>query len=53
MSGSVITTRIIAKGAPNENLPVSREIRRRVKAVLDAAGIRAPQAGPSYGAEQV
>ena len=53
MSGGVITFRIIAKCAPNENLPVSREIRRRVKAVLDAAGIRAPQGGPSYGTEQV
>jgi small conductance mechanosensitive channel len=45
MSGGVVTIRIIAKCAPNENFPVSREIRSRVKAALDAAGIRAPQTG--------
>jgi small conductance mechanosensitive channel len=47
MSGGVITIRIIAKCAPNENFPVSREIRERVKAALDAAGIRAPLTGPA------
>jgi small conductance mechanosensitive channel len=46
LSGGVITIRIIAKCAPNENFPVSREIRERVKAALDTAGIRPPQAGP-------
>jgi small-conductance mechanosensitive channel len=53
MSGGVITIRIMAKCAPNESSSVSREIRGRVKAALDAAGIRAPQTGPSYGTEQV
>jgi small conductance mechanosensitive channel len=52
MAGGVITIRIIAKCAPNENFPVSREIRERVKAALDAAGIRPPQAGPPSGADQ-
>ena len=47
MSGGVITIRIIAKCAPNENFPVSREIRERVKAALDTAGIRAPLTGPA------
>ncbi|HYO19320.1 MAG TPA: mechanosensitive ion channel family protein, partial [Dermatophilaceae bacterium] len=46
MTGGVVTIRIIAKCAPNENFPVSREIRGRVKTALDAAGIRAPQLMP-------
>ena len=52
MAGGVVTIRIIAKCAPNENFPVSREIRGRVKAALDEAGIRAPAAGAPYGGEQ-
>jgi small-conductance mechanosensitive channel len=52
MVGAVITIRIIAKCAPNENFPVSREIRERAKAALDTAGIRAPQAGSPHGGEQ-
>ena len=43
MAGGVVTIRIIAKCAPNESFPVSREIRERVKAALDAAGIGVPQ----------
>ncbi len=42
MVGGVVTVRIIAKCAPNESFPVSREIRERVKAALDEAGIHAP-----------
>jgi small conductance mechanosensitive channel len=42
MAGGVVTVRIIAKCAPNEDFPVSREIRARVKAAFDGAGIRAP-----------
>ena len=49
MAGGVVTVRIIAKCAPNEDFPVSREIRERVKAALDAAGIRAPHVMPPYG----
>ncbi len=52
MTGGVVTIRIIAKCAPNENFPVSREIRERVKAAFDAAGIRAPQIPLPYGAGQ-
>ena len=52
MAGGVVTIRIIAKCAPNENFTVSREIRGRVKAALDEAGIRAPAAGAPYGGEQ-
>jgi small conductance mechanosensitive channel len=50
MVGGVVTVRIIAKCAPNESFPVSREIRERVKAAFDQAGIRAPQVTPPYGA---
>jgi len=49
MVGGVVTVRIIAKCAPNESFPVSREIRERVKAAFDEAGIRAPQVMPPYG----
>jgi small-conductance mechanosensitive channel len=49
MVGGVVTVRIIAKCAPNESFPVSREIRERVKAAFDQAGIRAPQVMPPYG----
>jgi hypothetical protein len=48
MAGGVVTVRIIAKCAPNEDFPVSREIRARVKNALDGAGIRAPHLMPPY-----
>jgi small conductance mechanosensitive channel len=44
LSGKEVTMRIVAKTAPMQQWPVARELRARVKAVLDAAGI-AP-AGP-------
>jgi moderate conductance mechanosensitive channel len=50
MTGGVVTVRVIAKCAPNESFPVSREIRARVKAAFDEAGILAPQVAPPYGA---
>jgi moderate conductance mechanosensitive channel len=50
MTGGVVTVRVIAKCAPNESFPVSREIRARVKAAFDQAGILAPQVAPPYGA---
>ena len=49
MVGGVVTVRIFAKCAPNEDFPVSREIRARVKAALDQAGIRSPQVMAPYG----
>jgi small conductance mechanosensitive channel len=52
MAGGVVTVRIIAKCAPNESFPVSREIRERVKAAFDQAGIRAPVVMPPYGGGQ-
>ena len=51
MTGGVVTIRIIAKCAPNENFPVSREIRERVKAAFDTAGVRAPQVLTPYAGE--
>ena len=48
ITGGVVTVRIIAKCAPNESIPVSREIRERVKLAFDRAGVRAPQVLPPY-----
>src|SRR5689334_5541514 len=48
IAAGAVTVRIIAKCAPNENFPVQREIRERVKVALDRAGIRGPQLAP-YG----
>src|SRR5450759_2574159 len=42
MIGGVVTVRVIAKCAPTESFPVSREIRERVKTAFDQAGIQAP-----------
>jgi small-conductance mechanosensitive channel len=50
ITGGVVTVRVIAKCAPNESFPVSREIRARVKVAFDEAGILAPQVAPPYGA---
>jgi moderate conductance mechanosensitive channel len=50
MTGGVVTVRVIAKCAPNESFPVSREIRARVKAAFDEAGILAPQVAPPFSA---
>jgi len=51
MVGGVVTVRIVAKCEPNESFPVQREIRERVKAALDTAGIRAPQVAPPYSGD--
>ncbi|AKU17392.1 mechanosensitive ion channel family protein [Luteipulveratus mongoliensis] len=42
VAGGVMTIRIIAKCAPNENFSVSRELRERSKVALDRAGVRGP-----------
>ncbi len=49
ITGTTITVRVIAKCLPNENLPVQREIRERVKAAFDANGVKAPITFPPYG----
>jgi moderate conductance mechanosensitive channel len=48
MAGGVVTVRIIARCAPNEDFPVSREIRERVKVAFDRAGIRSSHVMPPY-----
>ena len=42
VTGGVMTVRVVAKCAPNENFSVSRELRERSKVALDLAGIRGP-----------
>jgi moderate conductance mechanosensitive channel len=44
LSSKEVTMRIVAKTAPMRQWEVARELRARVKAVLDAAGVA--QAGP-------
>jgi small conductance mechanosensitive channel len=44
LSSREVTMRIVAKTAPMRQLEVARELRARVKAALDAAGV--PPAGP-------
>ncbi|HET9974642.1 MAG TPA: hypothetical protein VFQ68_40865, partial [Streptosporangiaceae bacterium] len=44
LSGREVTMRLVAKTAPMRQLEVARELRARVKAALDAAGV--PPAGP-------
>ena len=53
MTGSVVTIRVIAKTAPEQQYGVSREIRERVKAAFDEHGVKAPVMtpfGPAGGA---
>jgi small conductance mechanosensitive channel len=50
MTGGTVTIRVIGKCAPDEHFAVQREIRERVKAVFDAAGVQGPPAfGPFAG----
>jgi moderate conductance mechanosensitive channel len=49
ITGTTVTIRVIAKCAPNENLPVQREIRERAKAAFDSHGVKAPVVFPGYG----
>jgi small conductance mechanosensitive channel len=46
MTGNVVTIRVIAKTAPEQQYGVSREIRERVKAAFDANGVKAPVMTP-------
>jgi moderate conductance mechanosensitive channel len=46
MTGSVVTIRVIAKTAPEQQYGVSREIRERVKAAFDEHGVKAPVMTP-------
>ncbi len=42
MSGEAVYVRITAKTDPDEQVTVTREIRRRLKAALDQAGVKVP-----------
>ena len=42
ISGTTMTIRTFAKCAPNQNFAVQRELRERIKAALDAAGVAPP-----------
>jgi small conductance mechanosensitive channel len=46
MTGNVVTIRVVAKTAPEQQYGVSREIRERVKAAFDENGIKAPVMTP-------
>lgn len=46
ITGSTITIRSLAKCHPDENFGVQRELRERMKAALDAAGVKAPPLPP-------
>jgi small conductance mechanosensitive channel len=46
MTGSVVTIRVVAKTAPEQQYGVSREIRERVKASFDEHGVKAPILSP-------
>jgi small conductance mechanosensitive channel len=46
MTGTAVTLRIIAKTAAEQQYGVSREIRERVKAALDEAGVQGPPITP-------
>ena len=46
VSGTAVTIRVLAKTAPEQQYGVSREIRERVKAAFDAAGVKGPPVVP-------
>lgn len=46
MTGTAVTVRILAKTAAEQQYGVSREIRERVKAALDEAGVQGPPLAP-------
>ncbi|MBC7309350.1 MAG: mechanosensitive ion channel [Actinomycetales bacterium] len=49
ITGTAMTIRTVATCAPNQNLAVQRELRERIKAALDEAGIQPPPAPPAIG----
>ena len=42
VSGDAVFIRILAKAAPDQQAPVAREIRERIKVAFDKAGVRVP-----------
>lgn len=48
VSGFAVTVRVTTRAAAQQQLPVSRELRERLKAAFDAAGIELPTQPPGY-----
>jgi small conductance mechanosensitive channel len=48
VSGFAVTVRVTTRAAAQQQLPVSRELRERLKAAFDAAGIELPAQPPGY-----
>jgi small conductance mechanosensitive channel len=46
ISGQTVTVRVLAQCLPGENFAVQRELRVRLKAALDAAGVQGPPLPP-------
>jgi small conductance mechanosensitive channel len=50
ITGQTLTIRVLAQTSPGDKVDVQRELRQRLKAAIDGAGIKAPPAGPfGYG----
>jgi moderate conductance mechanosensitive channel len=49
VTGFGVTVRITTRAAAQQQLPVARELRERLKAAFDAAGIVVPVAPPGFG----
>jgi small conductance mechanosensitive channel len=48
VSGFAVTVRVTTRAAAQQQLPVSRELRERLKSAFDAAGIELPTPPPGY-----
>jgi small-conductance mechanosensitive channel len=48
VSGFAVTVRVTTRAAAQQQLPVSRELRERLKAAFDASGIELPTPPPGY-----
>jgi small conductance mechanosensitive channel len=48
VSGFSVTVRVTTRAAAQQQLPVSRELRERLKAAFDASGIELPTPPPGY-----
>jgi small conductance mechanosensitive channel len=49
--GQTLTIRVLAETSPGDKIDVQRELRQRLKAAIDGAGVKAPPVGPfgAYG----
>lgn len=49
ITGQTMTIRVLADTSPSDKIAVQRELRQRLKAALDAAGVKAPPINPFGG----